>query len=119
MKTTSIQQLNGSRNGLVEPFALPVPSMVVGGGRAEKKKCREWRGKSASPDWQKVSPDRCGRSKGNQKRKTEMTDKQLQCSTSYSYKEKQKGNASIHLLQPESTHPRRTFEIETQAVPRS
>jgi len=35
------------------------------------------------------------------KRKTEMTDKQLQYSTSYFYKEKQKGNASIHLRQPE------------------
>jgi len=30
------QQLNGSPNGLVEPFALAVPSRVVGGGRAER-----------------------------------------------------------------------------------
>jgi len=51
-KTTSVQQqLNGSPNGLVEPFALAVPSRVVSGGRAERNATSgEWKGKSASPD---------------------------------------------------------------------
>ena len=33
--TAMQQQLNGSPNSLVEPFALAVSSRVVGGGRAE------------------------------------------------------------------------------------
>jgi len=38
------QQPNSPPNGLVEPFALAVPSGVVGGGRAKRN------GKSVSPD---------------------------------------------------------------------
>jgi len=100
-KTTAVQQQpNSPPNGLFEPFALAVPSGVVGGGSAKRNAAS---GK-VSPRLltnKKVSRDRCGRSWGNQKRKIEMTDKQLQFSTSYFCKEKQKENASTHLQQPE------------------